>query len=252
MDLTELRKRAMKEGIPLAIMEKDYALSVVLLELSKTALKGNSLFKGGTAIKKVYFPNARFSEDLDFTAPNMKQDEITHALKTMLENKEILGIRFGTLEHEKTGAGLRLSVKFSGFLEQPQRIRFDFSFRENAVLPPVEKEVIDSYSLGKAGIRTLQVEELLAEKIQAAFSRTVARDLYDIWFLLNNGVKLDVALIRRKFAYYNEKYEPEKLEGRLNGFKLKWNQDLGQFLKEVPAFEMVGADVLKQLLGQRG
>ena len=248
MDLAELRKKAVKEGIPLAIMEKDYALSVVLLELSKTSLKGNSVFKGGTAIKKVYFPNARFSEDLDFTAPNMKQDEIMHTLKAMLENKEILGIRFGRLEHEKTSAGLRLSVKFAGFLEQPQRIRFDFSFRENAILPPVEKEVIDGYSLGKASILTLQLEEVLAEKIQATFSRTVARDLYDLWFLMRNGVKMDNALIRRKFAYYNEEYDPEKLEGRLNDFKPKWEQDLGQFLKEVPAFEIVGKEVLKQLV----
>ena len=59
MDLTELRKKAVKEGIPLAIMEKDYALSVVLLELSKTSLKGNSVFKGGTAIKKIYYVAGR-------------------------------------------------------------------------------------------------------------------------------------------------------------------------------------------------
>ncbi|MCX6771840.1 MAG: nucleotidyl transferase AbiEii/AbiGii toxin family protein [Candidatus Micrarchaeota archaeon] len=251
MDLAELKTRAVKEGIPLAIMEKDYALSVALLELSKTALNGSAVFKGGTAIKKVYFPNARFSEDLDFTAPMIGQEEITRLLKAMLENKELLGIRFGRLEHEKTSAGLRISIKFAGFLAQPQRIRFDFSFRENAFLPPVEKEVVDSYSLGKAGVLTLQVEEILAEKIQAAFSRTVARDLYDIWFLLKNGVKADGVLICRKFSYYREEYELAKLEGKLGEFKPKWDQDLGQFLKEVPEFEMVGAEVLKELSRQR-
>ena len=247
MDLAELKKRAVKEGIPLAILEKDYALSVALLELSKTALNGSAVFKGGTAIKKIYFPNARFSEDLDFTTPKAGQDGITHLLKAMLENKELLGIRFGRLEHEKTNAGLRLSVKFTGFLAQPQRIRFDFSFRENAVLPPVGKEVIDSYLLGKAGMLTLQVEEILAEKIQAAFSRTAARDLFDIWFLLKNGVRADKGLISKKFAYYKESYLLGKLEGRIGEFRLKWLQDLGQFMDVVPDFDSVAGEVLKML-----
>ncbi|WP_431214673.1 nucleotidyl transferase AbiEii/AbiGii toxin family protein [Puia sp. P3] len=43
-------------------------LSWLLLGISKNAiLSDNLVFKGGTVLKKVYFPDYRFSEDLDFT-----------------------------------------------------------------------------------------------------------------------------------------------------------------------------------------
>ncbi|MEA3398075.1 MAG: nucleotidyl transferase AbiEii/AbiGii toxin family protein, partial [Chloroflexota bacterium] len=48
-------------------IEKDYVLTWVLLALANSPLRGRLAFKGGTAIKKVYEPDYRFSEDLDFT-----------------------------------------------------------------------------------------------------------------------------------------------------------------------------------------
>lgn len=33
---------------------------------SNITFKNNSVFRGGTALKKIYFPDYRFSEDLDF------------------------------------------------------------------------------------------------------------------------------------------------------------------------------------------
>jgi len=49
-------------------IEKDYVLSWMLLGISKNPiLSYNLAFKGGTVLKKVYFPDYRFSEDLDFT-----------------------------------------------------------------------------------------------------------------------------------------------------------------------------------------
>jgi len=60
---------ARKEGrrIPEAVLEKDYCLSWFLVGLSATPLREILAFKGGTAIKKCYIPDYRFSEDLDFT-----------------------------------------------------------------------------------------------------------------------------------------------------------------------------------------
>lgn len=50
-------------------IEKDYILSWILHGLSQESfLKNNLVFKGGTALKKFYFQDYRFSEDLDFTA----------------------------------------------------------------------------------------------------------------------------------------------------------------------------------------
>ncbi|MFH0973559.1 MAG: nucleotidyl transferase AbiEii/AbiGii toxin family protein [Candidatus Micrarchaeota archaeon] len=249
MDVTDLNRQAAIEGIPQAVIEKDYALSVVLTQLSKSRLKEKIVFKGGTAVKKAFFAKARFSEDLDFSVSKAEPKEIVDELKNILEDKEIAGIRFERLEQEKTSAGLRLALKFTGFLRHPQRIRFDFSFRTNTVLPPEERELNDDYSLEKtrALVLVMPLEELLAEKIHAAFNRIAARDLYDVWFLLRNGVKANQSVIRKKFAYYDEEYEPEKLKERIGGFKLKWMQDLQQFLKDVPSFELVAKETAELL-----
>lgn len=51
------------------VIEKDYVLSKVLMSLAQHGESAVGLvFKGGTALKKCYFPEWRYSEDLDFTA----------------------------------------------------------------------------------------------------------------------------------------------------------------------------------------
>ena len=49
------------------VLERDYCLAWFLAVLSRSDLKPVLGFKGGTALKRCYFPDYRFSEDLDFT-----------------------------------------------------------------------------------------------------------------------------------------------------------------------------------------
>ena len=204
MDDDKLRRVARQCGVPTAIVEKDYVLSVVLHEMTNSALIHKLTFKGGTALKKVYFKEARFSEDLDFSCMNLEKSDIVNVLKAILENKKIANVRFGILETERTPAGLRLALKYTSFLSHSQRIRFDFNFRENLVLPTEKKKLIDDYLLGEASVKVLSLPEVFAEKIHAVMSRTAARDLYDIWFLLSKDVSTDSKIVSKKFAYYNE------------------------------------------------
>jgi len=69
MDENELRRRARKTGFNVATMEKDYALTWLLSGIywEESKLRDILIFKGGTAIRKIYFPEWRLSEDLDFT-----------------------------------------------------------------------------------------------------------------------------------------------------------------------------------------
>ncbi len=251
MDAEELNKRAVIAGVPRAIVEKDYALSMVLFHVSKSGLAGKLVFKGGTALKKIYFPGARFSEDLDFNALAVDEKGILHELRELFEGRELGGIKFIALEKEKTRAGLRAALKFSFILGHPQRIRFDFSFRENQALKPVEKIVVDDYGLGEAKLLVLPLEELFAEKIHALSGRTAARDLYDAWFLFKRGAKTSRELVELKFAYYGEKYAPGKLKERIESFRRDWKQDLAQFMRSVPDFDAAASETiafLEQLL----
>jgi len=64
----ELQRLANRQKIALGILEKDYVLTEVLKALSRAPmLNEDFVFKGGTALRKAYFSNWRYSEDLDFT-----------------------------------------------------------------------------------------------------------------------------------------------------------------------------------------
>ena len=56
-----------KEVAPTTV-DKDWVLSHVLDAISIPRCKESLIFKGGTCLKKCYFPEYRFSEDIDFTS----------------------------------------------------------------------------------------------------------------------------------------------------------------------------------------
>lgn len=72
----EISKLAHKLGLGDRTIEKDYVLTWVLHAIANSPLQNQMAFKGGTAIKKIYLPEYRFSEDLDFTLLDL---EITNA-----------------------------------------------------------------------------------------------------------------------------------------------------------------------------
>ena len=63
----EISKLAYCLGLGDKTIEKDYVLTWVLQAISASLLRDWLAFKGGTAIKKIYLPDYRYSEDLDFT-----------------------------------------------------------------------------------------------------------------------------------------------------------------------------------------
>jgi predicted nucleotidyltransferase component of viral defense system len=66
------------------ILERDYCLAWFLCGLSESDLRPALAFKGGTALKRCYFSDYRFSEDLDFT---LGQDKTSLVLKLRLRSK---------------------------------------------------------------------------------------------------------------------------------------------------------------------
>ena len=64
----EIQINARKFGVRDQQIEKDYMLSWILQGMAQhDRLSKVMVFKGGTVLKKVYFRDYRFSEDLDFT-----------------------------------------------------------------------------------------------------------------------------------------------------------------------------------------
>lgn len=80
----DLRRIAGRERIGLGIIERDHAITVALMALSKTSFSDELVFKGGTAIKKIFYPEARFSEDLDFDCQRDVAGQLAREVKRPL------------------------------------------------------------------------------------------------------------------------------------------------------------------------
>lgn len=71
----ELMRLAGKQKINPSSLGKDYALGWLLFGISKSSAADKLVFKGGTALSKIYFPEDwRLSEDLDFTITDEEVD----------------------------------------------------------------------------------------------------------------------------------------------------------------------------------
>jgi len=66
--VSEIERKAGERGVSVGMIERDYVLSKMLWAFSSIDfLRNNFVFKGGTALRKFYFPDWRYSEDLDFS-----------------------------------------------------------------------------------------------------------------------------------------------------------------------------------------
>lgn len=84
-----LSNRLVKQGgrrIREDVLERDYCLAWFLAALGESDLRTNLALKGGTALKRCYFGDYRFSEDLDFTLLEaIPFDDILHRLERVYE-----------------------------------------------------------------------------------------------------------------------------------------------------------------------
>lgn len=84
----EIQKKANKERVRDTQIEKDYILTGILTGISNHPILAKSqAFKGGTVLKKFYFKDYRYSEDLDFTLVNgdLTNEEIQNLYKDVFQ-----------------------------------------------------------------------------------------------------------------------------------------------------------------------
>jgi predicted nucleotidyltransferase component of viral defense system len=195
----ELRRLAGAWNADFTIVEQDYMLSWMLAGLyGRPALAESLVFKGGTALRKCYFPDYRFSADLDFTLrisllPEELYAEIEIACQTITEETglQLRPAAFRTLRDVPGEEAHQGRVAYTGPLgrlgvDQP-RIRLDLTIYETLVLPPEHRSIYHPYSDADRldlVVPVYALNEMLAEKLRAMLRRARARDLYDAWQLL--------------------------------------------------------------------
>jgi predicted nucleotidyltransferase component of viral defense system len=269
---TELLSRAAQAGIRVEIQERDYALGWFLLELARTPGLCDALaFKGGTALRKMYFPSYRFSEDLDFTlVQSVGESELRAGVEAVCGHVEsATGMRMWVAlwKHTRQVAGeeaCRVRAAYVGPLQQrgsnPPRITLDLTRYERLVLPAARLPVNHPYSDAPSAPRqvpTYSLEEMLAEKLRAMLRRCYPRDLYDVWYLLRqHGEHLDRPLLlhalEEKCRYKGYTFSSAGdflLPAQRAGMAGAWQTSLRHLASSFPSYEIVVAELQALLPG---
>jgi predicted nucleotidyltransferase component of viral defense system len=247
---SELQRLANREKVALGTLEKDYVLTEVLRSLSRVTLLSQLLvFKGGTALRKVYFADWRYSEDLDFTVKHdIKEEELSLLLdEWYLQVEQTAQIRLTTKMLHKPNGYARVRAQFIGPLAYPGMIFMDLSFDEPLCLDPEKRAILSEPFLSEGQkVLAYPLEELLAEKIRSLSERGKSRDYYDVWRLLKEkSSKLDfevlgdvlVKKLRHKqivFTSVND-FLPKDIN-KLNQY---WASELEQQINQLPPLNAV-------------
>ncbi len=185
---TRLRVIARERGIRLDVVEKDYVNSWILHAIFTSGLKDILVFKGGTALTKLYFPKVwRFSEDLDFTATQaFSQSALAKALAV---TSSLSGVGFEVRSFFSNPGYIQAKVQYEAILGQRNTTSLDVSLQE-PILTPVQSFAHQYEDIPSFTIKAYSLEEILTEKLRSLFQRARARDYYDLYFLLE-GQKFD-------------------------------------------------------------
>lgn len=254
--LVEINRASETYGVPLETIEKDYMISWILGCISRSPLVKDFAFYGGTAIKRIYFEDHRYSEDIDLiSAKGFDTDFLTQSLLNSFpwaKAKANLDFAIDTKRALSEGSRTQIFVSFSGFDEivgSPKEIRIDFALEMEPCGETEEGKVLENYSdLKGHGIR-LQAHSLntiLAGKLGLLMSATrkEPRDLYDIWFLLNRTGRFDFNLKKVK-KYFDQKYGFPPSMGVLRPhlhnrlYKERWETRLAKQIAHLPSIDSV-------------
>lgn len=251
---------AKKLNKQVGVIEKDYALEWLLYGLyhKKSPMKDLLVFKGGTAIRKVFFPNlGRFSEDLDFSiVPKSDYNNILNGNDAVYEIlRSEVGITYeGEFKETKNKNAIFGEVHYTGPLRQKNKIKFSVSLTEKLAEKSGIQKISPTYSdLKRFSVMCYLRDEILAEKIRSLMQRPRARDYYDVWkmFTVNNfDVKIIATLVLKKCKLNKIEYSPEIIlkKDRLDEIRSYWKSDLKRLIDdELPDPDMVFVTLEKLL-----
>lgn len=278
-----LRKRleeARKEtGLLWEIIERDYILSWILAGVAANEkLQNELIFKRGTALKKCYFGDYRFSEDLDFTVKEgvvregRLEEEIIRTCKLATE----LAQQFSPLElkaeryrekepHPGAQEAFNIRGKFPWHNQFLVKAMIEITLDEPVKVKPIKKQILHGYEENISGeVYVYSLEEIIAEKMRAilqhfkkledgGWSRSRARDYYDLWKILDcysDNLKMEIIppLFLEKCEIREVEFSgPEKFFDKtlLDYVGSTWEQWLGPLVPDLPPFKPI-IDDLKQ------
>ncbi|MEZ5031277.1 MAG: nucleotidyl transferase AbiEii/AbiGii toxin family protein [Saprospiraceae bacterium] len=264
----EIQNKAREVGVRDQQIEKDYILSWVLQGIAQhEQLSTTITFKGGTVLKKVYFENYRFSEDLDFTLldDDISNEQIFEWFSEVFEYiRDKANIPLEIIDKDEQEApclpdqqdGINFYISYVGPLGgigANKRVKVDISRSEQLQFESVMQNTYPGYSDQEDHqLLCYPLEEILIEKLRSIMQRMQARDFYDIWYLLEIH-EMDIAFYSIEFRAKcrSKKIDPtdfhNKLEQRLPKYKGRWKASMADQIQDLPDFDQVEREVMRHL-----
>jgi predicted nucleotidyltransferase component of viral defense system len=252
----EISEIAKREGVTPDTVDKNWVLGHFLVELFRADWAQKYLvFKGGTCLKKCYFKDYRFSEDLDFTLINPQFDVSKTLIQAICDNiTKNIGILFSPIDYKSLESvnkpvGYQSRVNFWGANHQRNQqpppctrwmtsIKIEIIHYEQLVSPPEQRILFDVFSdsgnFSDVKIPCYSIHEIIAEKFRALLQRSYSapRDYYDLWNLLrleNIEWETILGILEQKLKFKNIQwngYEDFFTDQKLNSVKSEWNNSL--------------------------
>jgi len=269
-----LRAQARKQGVRLDIIEKDYGISYLVAAIAETPALIPIVLKGGTALRKAYYADYRFSEDLDYSTldgrplPDLPE-AINAAVRRMAERLNERGPFMVTHEplllrepHPGGQAAYLVRVRFPGQRQALCRLKVEITVDEPVLLPVESRPLRHGFDEElPAMLRVYALAEIVAEKLRALLQSArhlrergwgagrVCRDYYDLWSVLRHGDWQGCSipdLVRRKSDLRGVTFSSPQdflAEELLNVARREWQAQLLPFLSHPVPVEQVLSDL---------
>ncbi|MBU0694642.1 MAG: nucleotidyl transferase AbiEii/AbiGii toxin family protein [Candidatus Omnitrophica bacterium] len=252
---SQIQRLSAKQELPEEIIEKDYLIELILFYFAKDDyFKERFVFRGGTALKKVYFPDYRFSEDLDFLVDdneNLREyeqriDEFLAVINSkypfqidkrleLNEDRLQFFILYDIFTEIKAVKELKVDILRDSFIPSYQTIEILFGYQE------FKKENLS--------LKTYRLETVVSDKISRILDvDNEPRDIYDLWYLLK--LELNVVSIKtelKKRYGYDIYFHNLLTELTREVYRRNWRIRLEKQIPKLPRYEII-TEELKGLI----
>ncbi len=249
--------------IPEAVIERDYVLAWLLSGLAGHPLRELLAFKGGTALRRCWFADYRFSEDLDFTLtrPISLEEILARLNEIFVAIEAACGLRIAFDREDRHGHqnSHTFYLRYQGPLPAANDVKVDITIDEVLCFPLQDRVIqrtYDSFDDLPEGpiVKVYAIEEIVIEKLLALSdrARNEPRDLYDLWYLFDAmdlhiaemRTELDTKLALRKRTAAGLEQAIATKEERLRRL---WENRLAHQMSQLPPFDEVFRQVLRAI-----
>ncbi len=260
----EIRDVAADLGLSLDVIEKDYVLGWIIAGINADQdIKYDWIFKGGTCLKKCFFGNYRFSEDLDFTlkdSAHLDTNFLEAKFKSISEwiydqagiELPIKEIDFKERTSNKGFTSIKGKITYRGPIVRQgssPRIKLDLTSNELLIKKPIKSKVYHAYSDLDPylfSIHSYSYAEIFAEKLRAIAERSLPRDLYDVVEIyrrvnLRPSHSEVLEILIKKCAFKNINPPDKTLmkdTDKIIEIQSAWNSMLKHQLKDLPSMDI--------------